>query len=137
VTTLKHRYLNWQTSVDGKTRAILLAVILLTVQPLLVGELSVLLSSHKDSTVVGIVFGFVILAAILTVLLGALIRRRRWAWLILIVLFGSVVVLDMFNFNGVRFVLDVIGFALLISPSMRRYVNQANESDYGQRIRRE
>jgi hypothetical protein len=119
-----------QASLDGRTRVVLLAFILVAVQPLLIGELSVLLSSHKHSTVVGIVSGFVILAAILAVLLVALVRRRRWAWLVLVLVFGSAVVLDVFNFNGfVRFTPDVIGFALLVSPPMRRHVNRANAHD--------
>jgi hypothetical protein len=127
MTTLRRRCFKWQASLDGRTRIVLLAFILLAVQPLLIGELSVLRSPHKDSTVVGIVSGFVILAAILAMLLAALLRRRRWAWLVLVFLFGSAVILDVFNFNGVvRFILDVIGFALLLSPPMRRYVNRAN-----------
>lgn len=130
MTTLRRRWFNWQTSLDGRTRVVLLAVILLAVQPLLIGELSVLLSSHKDSTVVGIVSGFVILITILAMLLVALVRGRRWAWLVLVLLFGFAVVLDAFNFNGVvKSIIDVIVFALLVSPPMRRHINRANESD--------
>jgi hypothetical protein len=125
MTTLRRRCFNWQAPLDWRTRAVLLVVILLAVRPLLIGELSVLLSPHKDSTVVGIVAGFVILAAILAMLLAALLRRRRWAWLVLMLLFGSAMVLDVFNSNSVvRFILDVIGFALLISSPMRRYIHR-------------
>jgi hypothetical protein len=137
MTTLGHRWLNWQASLDGRTRVVLLAVILLAVQPLLIGELSVLLSSHRHSTAVGIVSGFVILAVILAILLMALVRRRRWAWLALVLLFGSAVVLDVFNLtSAVRFILHVIGFALLVSPPMRRYINRANELDVVKDLRR-
>lgn len=86
--------------------------------------------SHRHSTVVGILAGFVILAVILVALLAALVRRRRWAWLVLLLLFGVSLALDLVNFNNpVRFSLDVIVFTLLISPLMRRYVNQANARD--------
>jgi hypothetical protein len=130
MTTLRRRCFNWQASLDGRTRIVLLAFILVAVQPLLIGELSVLLSSHKHSTVVGIVSGFVILAAILAVLLVALVRRRRWAWLVLAFLFSVAVILDVLKFNGVvTLVRDVVGLALLVSPPMRRYVNRANAPD--------
>ena len=127
---LRSRYFNWQTSVDGRARVVLLAVTLLAVQPLLTGELGVLLSPHRHSTVVGVVSGFVILVAILAVLLVALVRRRWWAWLVLVVLFSGAVILDVLKFNGmVALVRDVVGLALLMSPPMRRYVNGANEPD--------
>jgi hypothetical protein len=74
--------------------------------------------------------GFVILAAILAMLLAALVRRRRWAWRVLALLFGAGVILDVFNFKGVvRFILDVIGFALLMSPPMRRYAGVVSYRD--------
>lgn len=128
VQPLWHRCFDWRVSLDGRTRVVLLAFLLLAPLPLLVGELSVLFSPHKHATVAGIVVGFVILAMILAVLLAALVRRRRWAWLVLVLLFGSAVILDVFNFNVVGSILDVIGFALLMSPPMRRYVNRTNAS---------
>ena len=74
--------------------------------------------------------GFVILAAILAVLLVGLLCRRRWAWLMLVLLFGSAVVLDLLTRHGVLNVIrDVAGFALLMSPPMRRYINQTDVSD--------
>jgi hypothetical protein len=129
VTTLRRRCVSWYASLDGRTRIVLLVFIVLAVQPLLIGELSVLLSSHRHSTVFGILAGFVVLVIILMVLLTALVHRRRWAWLSLVLLFGFSLVLNLFNFNGVvRFILDVIAFSLLISPPMRRYVNQTKTS---------
>jgi MFS family permease len=125
--TLRRRYGDWQASVDGRTRAVLLAFVVVAVQPLLIGELSVLLSPHRHATVVGIMAGFVILAAILAMLLAALVRRRRWAWRVLALLFGAGVILDVFNLNDVvAFIIDLIALALLMSPPMRRYVNRAN-----------
>jgi hypothetical protein len=130
MTTLRRRYFNWQASLDGRARAVLLAFLLLAPLPLLVGEVSVLLSPHQHATVAGIVVGFLLLATILAVLLAALVRRRRWAWLVLVFLFGSAVVVDVFYFNGVViFTVDVICLALLASPSMRRYVKRANGPD--------
>jgi hypothetical protein len=123
MTTLRQRYFNWRAPLDGRTRAVLFAFFLLAPLPLVVGEVSVLLSSHRRATVAGVVFGFVILAAILAVLLSALARRRWWAWLALLLLFGSAVVVGFFHFNGlVVFSIDVMCFALLVSPWMRRYV---------------
>jgi hypothetical protein len=125
MTTLSRRWFNWQASVDGRTRLVLLAFMLLAAQPLVVGELNVLLSPHRHATVVGIVAGFVILAAILAVLLGALVRRRWWAWLVLVFLFSIAVILDVLKFNGmVTLVRDVAGLALLMSRPMRRYVHR-------------
>lgn len=119
----RHRYSDWRASLDGKTRGVLLMFLLLAPVPLMVGEVSVLISSHRHATVAGIVIGFVILATVLAVLLTALVCRRRWAWLVLIFLFGSAIVVDAFHFNGVVVsAVYVISFGLLVSPSMRRYV---------------
>lgn len=127
MTKLRSRYIDWGASLDGRTRAVLLVFLLLAPLPLLIGEVSVLLSPHRRATVAGVVVGFVILATILAVLLAALVRRRRWVWLVLVLLFGSAVVVDVFYFNGVIvFTIDVICFALLVSPSMRQYVKQAD-----------
>jgi biotin transporter BioY len=130
MTTLRQRYFSWRASLDGRTCAVLFAFLLLAPLPLLVGEVRVLLSPHRRATVTGVIVGFVILATILAVLLSALVRRRRWAWLVLLFLFGSTVVVDLFYFNGVVVsTLDVICFGLLASPSMRRYIKRANGSD--------
>lgn len=130
MTTLSRRWFNWKVSVDGRTRLVLVAFMLLAAQPLVVGELNVLLSPHRHVTVVGIVAGFVILAAILAMLLAALVRRRRWAWRVLVVLFSIALILDVLRFTGVvTFVRDVIGFALLLSPPMRRYIKPVNGPD--------
>jgi hypothetical protein len=128
--TLRQRYFSWWASLDGRTRVVLFAFLLLAPLPLLIGEVGVLLSPHRRATVVGVVVGFVILATILVVLLTALVRRRRWAWLVLLLLFGSTVIVDLFYFNGmVAFILDVTCFGLLASPSMRRYIKRANGPD--------
>jgi hypothetical protein len=127
---LRQRYFSWRASLDGRTRVVLFAFLLLAPLPLLIGEVGVLFSPHRRATVAGVVIGFVILATILVVLLTALVRRRRWAWFVLLFLFGSTVVVDLFYFNGVVvFTVDVICFALLVSPSMRRYVKRANGPD--------
>lgn len=126
----RQRYFNWRASLDGRTHAILVAFLLLAPLPLLVGEVNVLLSPHRRATVAGIALGFVILATIFAVLLSALVRRRHWAWLVLLFLFGSAVIVGLFHFNGlVVFTVDVICLALLASPSMRRYIKRANGPD--------
>lgn len=130
MTLTRQRYFNWRASLDGRTCAILFALLLLAPLPLLVGEVNVLLSPHRRATVAGIVLGFVILATIFAVLLSALVRRQHWAWLVLLFLFGSAVIVDLFHFNGVVvFTVDVICFALLASPSMRRYIKRVNGPD--------
>jgi hypothetical protein len=126
----RQRYFNWRAWLNGRTHAILVAFLLLAPLPLLVGEVNVVLSPHRHATVAGIVLGFVILATIFAVLLSALVRRRRWAWLVLLFLFGSAVIVDLFHFSGVVvFTVDVICLALLASPSMRRYIKGANGPD--------
>jgi hypothetical protein len=127
---MRQRYFNWRASLDGRTWAVLFAFVLLAPLPLLVGEVSVLLSSHRRATVAGVVVGFVILVTILAVLLSALVCRRQWAWLALLFLFGSAIVMDLFYFNGVVvFTIYVICVALLASPPMRRYIKRANGPD--------
>ena len=127
---MRQRYFNWRASLDGRTRVVLFAFVLFAPLPLLVGEVSVLLSPHRRATVAGIVVGFVILTTILPALLSALMRRKRWAWLALLFLFGSAVVVDLFHFNGVVvFAVDVVCVALLASPPMRRYIKRANGPD--------
>jgi hypothetical protein len=127
MTTLRRRYASWQASVDRKTRAVLLTFIVLAVLPLLIGELTVLLSPHRDATVAGIVFGFVILVTILATLLTSLALRRRWAWSALVLLFGSAVIISVLNATHiVIFALEAICFALLLSTPMRRYVNRVD-----------
>ena len=129
MTTLGRQWFDWQASVNGRTRVVLLAFMFLAAHPLVVGELSVLLSPHRHATVVGIVAGFVILAAILAMLLAALVRRRLWAWRGLVVLFSIALILDVLKFNGmVTLVRDVVGLALLMSPPMRRYVHRTGPS---------
>lgn len=131
MTTLRCRWSNRQASLDGGPQVLLIAFILLQVLPLLFNELSVLLSPHKQhSKVIGIVAAFVIVDAIYAVLIVALVRRRRWAWLVLVLLSGSAVILSVFNFKGVvRFILDVTSFVLLMSSPMRRYVKRVNGPD--------
>lgn len=109
----------------------MLAFILLAVQSLVVGVAHVHFSSQKHSSTAAVVIGFVVLFAVLTVLLVALARRRRWAWLVFVALYGPGLVLDVFDFNGaIEFVLDVIRFGLLVSSSMRRYVGIASFDDW-------
>jgi hypothetical protein len=56
-------------------------------------------------------------------LLVALVRRHRWAWLVLVVLDGALLVSFAFDFTSVGAFLRVLaGFALVCSPQMRRYV---------------
>jgi uncharacterized protein (TIGR03382 family) len=61
--------------------------------------------------------------ALAAALLVALVTRRRWAWLLLVLLHGFVVVSFAWKWGStVLFVVDLIALALLVSAPMRRYV---------------
>jgi Na+/proline symporter len=58
-------------------------------------------------------------------LLVALVTRRRWAWLLLVLSYGFVVVSFAWKWGStVLFVVDLIALALLVSAPMRRYVGR-------------
>jgi hypothetical protein len=121
--TLKQRWSCRQPLLDDRTGVVLFIFSLLALQSPVVGVTRIRLSSHKYSSTLAIVAGFVILVAVLLALLIALIRGHRWAWLVFVVLYGPGLIFDVFNFTGfVEFGLDVIRFAFLMSSPMRRHV---------------
>jgi hypothetical protein len=64
--------------------------------------------------------------AALVVVIGlvtALLRRRRWAWLVLLVFEASVLISFAWDWAGIpNFVLVVVRVAILTSPHVRHYV---------------
>jgi hypothetical protein len=57
------------------------------------------------------------------VLLAALLSRHRWAWWILVVFNGFVVISYLWEWTNVpNFVINVVSFAALVSPPTRRFV---------------
>jgi hypothetical protein len=62
-------------------------------------------------------------AMLVGLVLVALLRRQRWAWVVLIVLTGFAVVSYAWGSTGTLvFIGDLVSFALLVSPPMREYV---------------
>jgi hypothetical protein len=64
-------------------------------------------------------------AALFGTLLVAVVLRQRWAWLILAIFNGFVIISYIWDWSTVAaFGIDVVSFALLMSPPMRRYVHR-------------
>jgi hypothetical protein len=71
-------------------------------------------------------------AALFAILLIALLLRQRWAWFMLVVFNGFVVVSYLWNWTEApAFVIDGASFALLVSPPMRRYVRKREPESVG------
>jgi hypothetical protein len=121
---------NWLPSTKETVDAnsvILLLFAVLAIESFAFGIVEVVTSRASSTTArpstLTLVFGFTILAVILTVILVALIRRMRWAWMVSLILYGGALVADVFNFRGIaEITLDIVRVGLLISPQMRRYV---------------
>ena len=61
--------------------------------------------------------------AVVAILLVALVTRRRWAWILLVVFYGFVVVSFAWKWaSTVAFVVDLVVLALLVSSPMRQHV---------------
>jgi hypothetical protein len=69
-------------------------------------------------------------AALLSGLLFvALLFRQRWAWVILVVFNGFVVISYAWAWTKpLAFIVDLASFALLVSPPMRAYVRSQKEN---------
>jgi hypothetical protein len=64
-------------------------------------------------------------AALFVILLVAVVLRQRWAWLMLVVFNGFVLVSYIWDWSSApAFSINVASFALLISPPMRHYVHR-------------
>lgn len=102
------------------------AYVLLSVAELAFATVDTSLARHKHpvSTVALVsVFGFS--AALLAVLLVGLVRRRRWAWVVLLAVNGFAVISYAFGSGeAVLLVAYLVGVVLLLSPPMRRYVRR-------------
>jgi hypothetical protein len=59
---------------------------------------------------------------LVAVVLISLVRRHRWAWVVLVVLEGVVLISSLRPTKAFWFIADLASFALLVSPPMRRYV---------------
>jgi len=110
------------------TRLALRALVVLTVGPLLVAVVGLLLSTHEHRVPVGVLVATSVAVYILlfVVPLVALARRKRWGWILLVLLSVLLVVSEAFDFNGsVVLSLDLIRLGLLLSPPILRYVGVA------------
>ena len=64
-------------------------------------------------------------AALWLLLVGALVARRRWAWIVLLVFEAAVLLSFAFDFTGVlQFIASLASVGLLASPPMRRHVGR-------------
>jgi hypothetical protein len=109
-------------------RLALLALVILTVGPLLVALVRLLLSTHGHRVPVGQTVGTSVLVYTLffIVPLVGLTRRKRWGWILLVFLSGLLIASEPFDFHGpVALSLDVIRLGLLLSPPIRHYVGLA------------
>lgn len=71
---------------------------------------------HSHAPLAAVLFG---------ALLVALLLRQRWAWLLLVVFNGFVLVSYTWEWTrALAFVIDLAAFALLVSPHMRLYVRK-------------
>lgn len=77
-----------------------------------------------------------IAAVLFGLLLVALLFRQRWAWLVLVVFNGLVVVSYAWAWTRpLAFIIDLAGFALLVSSPMREYVrNERLREGFGVRV---
>jgi hypothetical protein len=66
----------------------------------------------------------VVVVMLLVLWVAALVLwRRRWAWVLMLVVTASAVVAPLWEWNGVLvYAFNVVTLGLLISPGMRRYV---------------
>jgi len=122
---LRHWRPDRRASPDDTARLALLALVILTVAPLLVAAVRLLLSTHNHRVPVGQTVGtsVVVYTLLFIVPLVGLTRQKRWGWILLVFLSSLLLASEPFHFNGsVALSLDVIRLGLLLSPPIRRYV---------------
>jgi hypothetical protein len=72
-------------------------------------------------------------AAVVAALLVALVLRQRWAWWLLIVFQGAVLISFAFACTNVpALLLNLASFVLLATPQMRSYVGRSPQGRRGQ-----
>jgi hypothetical protein len=72
--------------------------------------------THQDARepIAGALFGLLVIA---------LVMRQRWAWFVLVAFNGFVVISYIWEWtHPSAFAIDVVALALLVSPTMRKYV---------------
>jgi hypothetical protein len=101
---------------ENVTRAALAAYVALALAPFL--------AAATSDDYWGRAFPMALIATMLfAALVGALLRRQRWAWFLLVLFDAGVLVSFAFDFTGVAwFAMCLLSFALLISAPVRAYV---------------
>lgn len=112
---------------DDKPRVTLGVFIVLALQAFALGITQTWLLPHAgkaSQASTGVIVAAVgILFVVLAGLLVALVRRKWWAWLFFALLYGSGLVKDLVKLgNPIEIGLDSIRVAVLLSPSMCRYI---------------
>jgi hypothetical protein len=125
MTKFRHRWSSRRISPDRRTRMILGVFILLSLEPFMVAIVQAVFTSPKHATP-GQHSSVVISLASWTVLLVALVGLlygRRWAWVILMLLYIPGAIVDLVGLKDlVVCVIVVTRIVLLVSSPMRRYV---------------
>ena len=100
---------------DRRSRGVVAAFVLLAVAPLVSAAAHASFwQKHSPAPLT---------TAVIAVLLVALVTRRRWAWALLVLLYGFVVVSFAWKWGATSlFVVDLVALGLLASSPMRRYV---------------
>jgi hypothetical protein len=122
---LKSRWSNWRISSDRRTRVILGAFVLLALEPFVVAAVQAVFVSPKhvatgqhSSVVISLASWVVLLISLIGLFYG-----RRWAWVILMLLYVPGVIVDLVNLKSlIVCVIAVARIVLLISPPMLRHV---------------
>jgi hypothetical protein len=112
--------------IDRTTRNVVTAYTLLSVAELVFAIVDTALARHKHPvSTVAFVSVYVFSAALLAVLLVGLVRRRRWAWVVLLAVNGfAVISYALESGRAVLLASYLVGVVLLLSPPMRRYVRR-------------
>jgi drug/metabolite transporter (DMT)-like permease len=101
-------------STHRKTRLVVGTYLVLAAAPFIVAATTAAYWRHAEPATVTV---------LIAVVLISLVRRHRWAWVVLVVIEGVVLISFAFDFTkAFLFIADLASFALLVSPPMRRYV---------------
>jgi hypothetical protein len=104
--------------IDRATRVVVGAYLALAVAPLVVAATQHWFWERTHSIAP-------VAVSLMLIVLVALIYRRRWAWMVLVIFEVGVLVSFAFHFtDGLALVATLASVALLLSSPMRRYVHQ-------------